>query len=388
MSTLTWYTIGIVKNIQLSVLKKTADNDLLIVYPKRLYGFKRSELRMMRRTGKILKTKNQVEEDRENFAAKYNDTQWKQKYKEALKRIDRLIIEKHQISNLKNTVKTYSIEGRKNGKKSEATAVWLASDWHTDEFVDSATVNGLNHFTPEIAQERVNTFFTAGLRLTNILAQDVSIDTIVLALLGDFYTGHIHPDFMELTDTEPIHAVIRVQNMIASGIEYILKNSSYNLVIPCHSGNHARTTEQTRFATENGHSLEFYMYNFLADHFKGNKRVTFIIPTGYMSYMKIYGLTVRFMHGHAIRYGGGVGGIYIPVNKAIAQWDKARKADLTVLGHFHTQRDGGNFLVNGSLIGYSSFALSIKADFEKPKQTLFLIDKDRGKTAVWPILLG
>ena len=233
----------------------------------------------------------------------------------------------------------------------------------------------------------VLTFFRSGLRLTDILAKDVEIKTIVLALLGDFYTGHIHPDFMELTDTQPIHAVIRVQNMIASGIQYILDNSNYNLVIPCHSGNHARTTEKTRFATENGHSLEFYMYHFLSDHFKGEKRVKFIIPTGYMSYMDIYGMKLRFMHGHAVKFGGGIGGITIPLNKAIAQWDKSHRADLTVLGHFHQRFDGGNFIVNGALIGFSAFALSIKASFEKPSQQLFLIDKDRGKTATWPILL-
>lgn len=368
-------------------MRKTADNDLLTLFPKRIYGFKRSELRAIKHHRKLPTTKEQVKEDKEVFLVSSEETSLNRKYKEALKTIERQDRKINAIASLKDTVETYRIRHRKNSTSSEATAVWMASDWHTDEYVDEGTVNGLNHFTPDIAQDRVNKFFTSGLKLTDILAQDVKIETIVLALLGDFYTGHIHPDFMELTDTEPIHAVIRVQNMIASGIQYILDNSKYKLVIPCHSGNHARTTEKTRFATENGHSLEFYMYNFLADHFKNNKRVKFLIPQGQMSYMEIYGMTVRFMHGHAIRYGGGVGGIYIPVNKAIAQWDKAKKADLTLLGHFHTQRDGGNFLVNGSLIGYSSFALSIKADFEKPKQTLFLLDSKRGKTCVWPIIV-
>lgn len=331
--------------------------------------------------------KEVVTKDRAELSARAAEVGLKKRYKEALKAIDQLTSERDSIVNLKDTVEITHIKPSKGSGGSEATAVWVASDWHTDEFVDGATVNGLNHFTPVIAQHRVNNFFTSGLRLTNILAQDVKIDTIILALLGDFYTGHIHPDFMELTDTQPIHAVIRVQNMIASGIQYILDNSKYSLVIPCHSGNHARTTEKTRFATENGHSLEFYMYNFLADHFKGQKRVKFIIPTGYHSYMDVYGFKVRFHHGHSIRYGGGVGGIYISVNKAIAQWNKAFRADLDVFGHFHQMRDGGNFICNGSLIGYSSFALSIKADYEKPKQTLFLIDKDRGKTCTWPILL-
>ena len=376
--------------IDLKVLIKTADNDLLEVFPRNIFGFSLRKLIKLKRSERMKKkttAKEVITKDLAELSARAAEVGLKKRYKEALKAIDQLTSERDSIVNLKDTVEITHIKPSKGSGGSEATAVWVASDWHTDEFVDGATVNGLNHFTPVIAQHRVNNFFTSGLRLTNILAQDVKIDTIILALLGDFYTGHIHPDFMELTDTQPIHAVIRVQNMIASGIQYILDNSKYNLVIPCHSGNHARTTEKTRFATENGHSLEFYMYNFLADHFKGQKRVKFIIPTGYHSYMDVYGFKVRFHHGHSIRYGGGVGGIYISVNKALAQWNKAFRADLDVFGHFHQMRDGGNFICNGSLIGYSSFALSIKADYEKPKQTLFLIDKDRGKTCTWPILL-
>ena len=34
----------------------------------------------------------------------------------------------------------------------------------------------------------------------------------------------------------------------------------------------------------------------------------------------------------------------------------------------------------------NAFALSIKADFEPPKQALFLMDKRRGRTCTWPIL--
>jgi len=53
----------------------------------------------------------------------------------------------------------------------------------------------------------------------------------------------------------------------------------------------------------------------------------------------------------------------------------------------HQFKDGGNFICNGSLIGYNAFALSIKADYEKPKQAFFLVDKKRGKSIVAPIWL-
>jgi hypothetical protein len=82
-----------------------------------------------------------------------------------------------------------------------------------------------------------------------------------------------------------------------------------------------------------------------------------------------------------------VGGIYIPVHKALAGWNRGQRADLDLFGHFHQQVDGGSFVCNGSLIGYNAFALSIKAALERPQQTLLLIDKKRGRTCTWKILV-
>jgi hypothetical protein len=128
------------------------------------------------------------------------------------------------------------------------------------------------------------------------------------------------------------------------------------------------------------------MYAALAAHFRNEPRVEFLVAMGYHSYVELYGKTIRFHHGHAINYGGGVGGITIPVKKAIANWQRGRKADLDCFGHFHQFMDGGTFIANGSMIGYNAFALQIKAEFEKPKQAFFLWDKTRGKTVTAPIL--
>ena len=55
-----------------------------------------------------------------------------------------------------------------------------------------AEVGGLNTFTPEIATARATEFFRAGLRLVQLLNKDVTINTVVLALLGDMITNDIH----------------------------------------------------------------------------------------------------------------------------------------------------------------------------------------------------
>lgn len=308
------------------------------------------------------------------------------KYQQALLRLDQLEAERDAVIAIQE-VEPCVIEARHGGGTSEATVVVSASDWHLEELVDPRTVNGMNEFNLDIAQRRVETFFNATVRLTRLLQQDVKIDTLVMGLLGDFISGAIHEEISEVCQLPPMEAIVFAQDRLIGGIEFLLEHTELRLRFQCHSGNHGRTTKTTRFATENGHSLEYLMYRHLAAYFRYERRVEFEIAEGPHSYISVYGKTLRFQHGHMVKYGGGVGGIYIPVLKAISQWDKVKPADLDCFGHFHQLRDGGKFLCNGSLIGYNTFALSIKADFEQPKQALFLIDKRRGKTCTWPILL-
>jgi hypothetical protein len=310
------------------------------------------------------------------------------KYTEALHTIERQAAQLSISSALKSGLDTCTIVPKHGQGTSEGTAVLVASDWHIEEVV-GAEVGGLNRFDPEIAKARADRFFQSSLRLIRLLQQDIQIHTVVLALLGDFITGDIHgAENAELNDLLPTHAIVTAQNMLISGVEFLLTHTTAKFVIPCHSGNHSRTTMKTRFSAENGHSLEYLLYLHLAAYFRSEPRVTFLVADGPHSYLDVYGQTIRFQHGHMIKYGGGVGGIFIPANKAVAMWNRARHADLDVFGHFHQLVDGGNFLCNGSLIGYNGFALSIKASFEPPRQLLFLLDKKRGRTCSWPILLS
>ena len=88
-----------------------------------------------------------------------------------------------------------------------------------------------------------------------------------------------------------------------------------------------------------------------------------------------------------MRYKGGVGGITIPINKAIDKMDRSRKADITVMGHFHTLTFGDRFIINGSMIGFGVYSDVISAAFERPQQAFFIIDSKHGLTVRAPILL-
>lgn len=306
------------------------------------------------------------------------------KYKALLSEVERLEKEVESVAKIGHTSE-HVIKPKLGANLGEGTVVVVASDWHVEELVDPEMVSGKNQYSIAIARQRADEFFQAALRLTQIVGRDVEVNTMILALLGDFISGDIHDELLENTEMTPVEATIEAKNMLASGIRFLLDNSKLKFVIPCHSGNHARTTKDRRHATEAGHSLEYLMYQMLAEHFRGEKRITWIIPKGYHSFVDVYGVRLRLHHGHNISYSGGVGGPTVSINKAIAQWNKTRVADIDIFGHLHQRFDGGNFIMNGSMIGFNAYAVSIKASFEPPSQQFFLIDKKRGKTCVWPI---
>jgi hypothetical protein len=291
-----------------------------------------------------------------------------------------------EVFKASNEVNTFTIKSH-SGSGSSATAVAVASDWHWGEVVELDDVNGLNEFNTKIARERAEAFFANTVKLVKTFQRDIRIDNIVLGVLGDMISGNIHAELLENNELLPIDQILEVQNVLASGIK-MLADAGLKVLVVCHSGNHGRMTEKRRIATEAGNSLEYLMYHNIAKSFDGDKRVEFIIPRSYLSYVDINGFVVRFHHGHALRYAGGIGGLFIPAYKAIGAWNVSRKADLDVFAHFHQFRDGGQFVSNGSLVGWNMFATAIKAVFEKPKQAFFLIDNGRKeKTVTAPVFL-
>lgn len=294
---------------------------------------------------------------------------------------------------IKNTPpRVFDVAPKVSSGSSESALVIVWSDWHHEEVVIPAQVGNKNEHNVRISKERFLRLLHGGLAWYKISAAKTNIKTIVLALLGDFITGSIHEDLAEGNELPPAEAIHSAYGMIISGIKHMLENTPKDVqfVIPCHSGNHGRMTKEQRIATEAGNSLEYFMYLLLQDYFQDEKRLKFIVQPGYHSYVRFFegAYEARFHHGHDVRYQGGVGGLTIPVNKAIGQWNKARAVNLDVFGHFHTRFDGGNFICNGSLIGYNAYAVSIKASYELPSQTCFLINREYGeKTAVMSIFV-
>lgn len=273
-----------------------------------------------------------------------------------------------------------------NDAETECVAFAIASDWHVEETVAPAAVNGLNEFNLDIADARIEKFFRSVVRLTEIERNGAKVDSLVLAVLGDMMTGYIHEELQESNGLSPTQTVLWLIQRIKRGMEYLRKQGGYGrIIVPCSYGNHGRTTKKPRNSTGAANSYEWMMYHVLAD---ACPFAEWQIADGYHNFLEIYGKVIRIHHGDNIAYQGGVGGITISVEKAIAAWNKARVADLDIFGHHHTQQQNPRWIANGSLIGYGAYSLAIKAPFEPPQQTFFLLDSKRGRTITAPIHLS
>lgn len=273
----------------------------------------------------------------------------------------------------------------------EMTAVALASDWHVEERVDPVSVAYRNEYNLEIAKARIDRFFES--IIWNIQHHRASKKTVirnlVLWLGGDLITGYIHLELIETNLLSPTEAVRWLMPLLRDWIHTLLKALDLDHIeVPCSHGNHGRTTEKSRIQSGAANSFENLMYHCLAEEFRNEKRVHFEITASPHQYVQVYDFMLHFHHGDSLRYAGGVGGLAVPLMKAIPPWDQLKSSHYHHVGHFHQLSDFGRVLVNGSLIGYGPYSQWIRAGYEPPQQWFYLLDSKRGKCQMTPLWCG
>lgn len=263
----------------------------------------------------------------------------------------------------------------------EATPLALASDWHVEEEVLPEQVAGRNRYNLEISARRMERFFEA-FRWAIKHQRDVfKIRSAMLWIGGDMITNHLHEDDEDGNLLAPAEALLFAQKNIIKGLDFLLEDPEIEeYVVPMNDGNHGRPskTRKMRNGGRTKHSLEVFMYAQLALHYRDEPRLKFKLPTSQFTFLDdVYGRTIRFLHGDVFKYAGGVGGITVPLFKALARWEKVKHADLTCMGHWHQRYNLPDVMVNGSLIGYNSYAMGGGFPFEAPVQSLRMLEPKR-----------
>jgi len=309
------------------------------------------------------------------------------KYKTALEQIDRERERGDRFTALQGVTPVALPKNAKPKKraKHDATAILMLSDVHAEERVLPETVNGENDYSLDVCQLRIAELEERFLDCLEHERNQADVRRVVIWLGGDFITGHIHPDCVEVAQLSPMNATRWIAERLRALINSVATHAD-EVIVCTNAGNHGRSTEKNRIATELDHSWEQLMYWTLARE-ETNKNVRWQIAEGHLGYVDLDGFLLRTTHGHSIRYAGGVYGLALPASKAIARWDAGRKAHLTIFGHYHTWGwlRGARYVANGSVIGHSPYAERV-ASPERPCQGMAIVDHGRHEvTRAYPL---
>lgn len=275
------------------------------------------------------------------------------------------------------------ITSKAQSDKREATVITGLSDIHIESVVNKGEVNGLNRYNPEIAKHRIQTYFERLLSLTRKERQDIRIDKLLFWLGGDLLeNAFLHQESTMKCAMTPIEAALYADECISEGIEMILEHGEFEeILIPCSTGNHGRARGHKMPHGEMSYAdnFEYSVYVNLARKFAGEKKVRFILPEGYLTYVRVYGEDLCFQHGH--RYKGGENNL----DKYLLKLDKIRSASHYFLAHFHHYFPAEWYTKNGSVIGTTAYSLENGYGHEEAKQFFRLFDNKLGFTISAPI---
>ena len=281
------------------------------------------------------------------------------------------------VKNLGFTTYNFKYTPKKSGSR---YAVALFSDAHIEETVNPASVLGMNEYNINIAEKRIQAYFQ---NLCECLKED-KVDDLIFASLGDTISGYIHDELAQCNGLSPLEATYKAQSLIYSGLKYLCEETNLNSIkFIGIVGNHSRTTKKIQHANGFKMSYEWLMYQNIQKFCEmEGLPIEFCIPESEVAIVNSPdGQKFIFAHGFQIKGGGNgtVCGIYPSLNRLALKWGKTFGQDKIYIGHFHQCVSIANAVVNGSIIGFNTFALTNGCSYEEPCQMYEVYDTNIGQ---------
>lgn len=271
--------------------------------------------------------------------------------------------------------------------KGAALAVGLLSDVHPYETVRPERVSGLNEYNVDICTKSMDRYFQTLAMWVDLHRHKQNIKQVALAMLGDIVGNMLHPDQKETNAGTVMEEVNFMLPILMGGIKFLYESLELEHIhIWGVHGNHDRGTDRVEHANEARHAYTWILYHCIKrelEQYHPEISASVAIAEGYHLNVPVFGRTIRAHHGHAIKFRGGVGGLLVPARRIIQNWNESAPADLDISGHAHSSHidNARKIVVNGSILGYSTYAISKGFEYEPPQQWFLLLDKDRWLTA-------
>jgi len=281
---------------------------------------------------------------------------------------------------------------RTKGEKLPAAFVALASDWHTCEIVTERQTGGRNKHDQAIGTERAWRWAKGLVRMCKDEQARADVQTVVAWLGGDFLVNDsLHYKSERACDLAPPDEARFIRDLLAQIITYLRAELDVpRIVIPTSWGNHDRSTAKMIPGHAGDYSHMQPVYRDLAAWFARDPSIEFRIAEAEWQAVDVHGYGLLFHHGHAVRYGGGVGGLAVPLLRHMGRLRSDYAFRTLCIGHHHQRGmyQGGAVFSNGSLVGPNGYSRDMGLPSEAPSQVAFLIDLERLEIANFYSLWG
>jgi len=273
----------------------------------------------------------------------------------------------------------------RQGARSEETVVALISDYHIGEVVSAEETGGLAHYDFDTFMRRFTYHIDSIGGICFGKLTGYKLPRLHIAMLGDMISGIIHEELVETAEGTIMEWVIDGAHVIAQGIRQ-LASEFESVQIDCVVGNHGRMSKQIRFK-QRYVNWDYLCYHFIRLELADQHNVTFNIPKSFYMLSQVEGHGMLLLHGDNIKSWNGVP--WYGINRAVTNLSallhaQKRTFDIVNLGHFHNagtlDRIDSELILNGSAVGGNEFSIGALFASNQPRQVLYGVHPDRGRT--------
>lgn len=277
-------------------------------------------------------------------------------------------------------------------KYSEEEIVLQLSDIQAGTYVSLEATGGLNEYNQDILRGQFDILLKAMVSIISRQKQVAPIRKLNIHALGDWVEGMgIFEGQAQHTDQDLYNQVFKLADIVCwllVELLHLFDDIEFSAV----GGNHGRIGRKG----ENPHYVNWdvYLYKYIEARLQNYKKIKFNIPQAWWYLDTIQGWNFLLLHGDDIKGWNGLP--YYGVDRADAKWtqllgSKGLSYTYMELGHFHAPtelpRVFGEKIINGCWPGGSIFALKALATSGRPRQNLFAVHPEWGKTWSYPIWL-
>lgn len=286
----------------------------------------------------------------------------------------------HQVAGLmERAPEPPTWELQRSKSKGRAIGLLHISDIHAGEIVSAVETRGVNEYDLEICRARLRRLFKSVIELVPRWGADCQIVGFYLALNGDLISGDLHAELRQTNAITSHQQVWFCVDELAAGIKHLL-DAFKKIVVVVTTGNHGRSTEKVHSKKTADLSYDTMVGEALRRYFEGDKNVSVIVSPSRDAEYKIFNWRVLQTH-HDQGGGGGQGfaGPILPIARKAkaAEWMGAQSRvfwDIILTAHHHASGSPTEkHLANGSIVGFSEYARSLRAAPEVPMQWAALI---------------